>query len=230
MKHNEYGFVYLTTNLINGKKYIGQRKFSRGHEKYLGSGTAIKKAIKKYGVNSFSREILCVSYSKDELDNWEYFYICAFSALHNKNFYNMRSGGDSPGMTEETRNLMSLNSGVSVDVRHFEITPTTRGNFKRYCRLNGLSFDDYDEFDSGHKTRNTRKFFYKAKILEIPKRVEQREFTTKKQIEYYETNETKRNTFKKVCSNHCLDFNDFVEVSSGNKTKWGHALYTYYKK
>ena len=27
-KRNEfYGFVYMTTNLINGKRYIGQRKY-----------------------------------------------------------------------------------------------------------------------------------------------------------------------------------------------------------
>lgn len=25
-----YGFIYITVNMINGKRYIGQRKFSKG--------------------------------------------------------------------------------------------------------------------------------------------------------------------------------------------------------
>lgn len=27
---NPYGFIYITTNMINGKRYIGQRKFTQG--------------------------------------------------------------------------------------------------------------------------------------------------------------------------------------------------------
>ena len=32
-----YGFIYMTTNLINGKKYIGMHKGSETDD-YLGSG------------------------------------------------------------------------------------------------------------------------------------------------------------------------------------------------
>lgn len=48
-----FGYIYETTNLINGKKYIGQ-KTSRVFlkEEYLGSGKGIKLAIDKYGLNN----------------------------------------------------------------------------------------------------------------------------------------------------------------------------------
>ena len=58
-KRNEfYGFVYMTTNLINGKRYIGQRKYYEGNDEYLGSGNLIRAAVQKYGKDNFSRVIL----------------------------------------------------------------------------------------------------------------------------------------------------------------------------
>ena len=66
-----YGFIYITTNLINGKKYIGQKKFIRQWEYYLGSGRHFKNAINKYGKENFIREIIAIAYSKEEADKLE---------------------------------------------------------------------------------------------------------------------------------------------------------------
>ena len=53
-----YGFVYITTNLINGKRYVGQKSFSSTKggkwQEYLGSGVALKHAVNKYGKESKS--------------------------------------------------------------------------------------------------------------------------------------------------------------------------------
>jgi hypothetical protein len=46
----------MTTNLVNGKRYIGRDSNNKPH--YYGSGTAIKKALKKYGKHNFKKEIL----------------------------------------------------------------------------------------------------------------------------------------------------------------------------
>jgi hypothetical protein len=68
-----YGFIYITTNIINGKRYIGQKKFKvkDNWEIYLGSGQTLKKAIKKYGRSNFYRDIVAIAYSKKELDKLE---------------------------------------------------------------------------------------------------------------------------------------------------------------
>lgn len=39
-------FVYLTTNLINGKQYIGDHSSEQIIDNYLGSGILIIKAVK----------------------------------------------------------------------------------------------------------------------------------------------------------------------------------------
>lgn len=90
---NAYGFVYVTTNIINGKKYIGQRRYSSGWKKYLGSGISFKKAIKKYGRESFIREIVLDAFSKEELNILEIKFIKIFNAAEDENYYNIAYGG-----------------------------------------------------------------------------------------------------------------------------------------
>lgn len=88
---NEY-YIYITTNNINGKQYIGQHK-GQPNDNYLGSGTTIKKALKKYGKENFSKEILCYCQTREEADEKEKFYISLFDAVNDNQFYNNAEGG-----------------------------------------------------------------------------------------------------------------------------------------
>jgi group I intron endonuclease len=87
-----YGYIYLTTNLINNKKYIGQHKGDYDR-KYLGTGIAIINAIKKYGKENFTCEVLEYCESKEKLDEKEIEYIKRFNAVEDQNFYNQVEGG-----------------------------------------------------------------------------------------------------------------------------------------
>ena len=49
--------VYMTTNLINGKKYIGKDKWN--NDKYFGSGNLISLALEKHGKAKFQKEVVC---------------------------------------------------------------------------------------------------------------------------------------------------------------------------
>lgn len=92
----KYGFIYITTNLINGKRYIGQTSFKRGETKneiYLGSGKYLKEAIKKYGTDSFTKEIIFVAQTLDDLNWAERHFIEQFDAVNSREFYNVSPGG-----------------------------------------------------------------------------------------------------------------------------------------
>ena len=86
-------FIYLTTNLINGKKYIGQH-YGYPNDKYLGSGVTLNRAINKYGKENFERKILEFT-TKDLVDEREKYYISFYNAYLDDNYYNLTPGGDS---------------------------------------------------------------------------------------------------------------------------------------
>ena len=89
-----YGYIYLTENLINGKKYIGQHKYDKPEidPNYFGSGIIITDAIKKYGKENFRCSIIECCETKDDLTEKEIFYINKFDAVSDPNYYNVDSG------------------------------------------------------------------------------------------------------------------------------------------
>ncbi len=91
-----FGFVYMTKCKVNGKLYIGQKKFNHGFKTYLGSGTLFTRAVKKHGKENFERIILEIAYSKEELNDYEIKYIELFGANEKDNdlFYNIAIGGN----------------------------------------------------------------------------------------------------------------------------------------
>ena len=89
-----YGYIYKTTNLLNNKIYIGQKKSNVFlKEQYLGSGKYIKRAINKYGKDNFKVEIIDTAESREELSNLEIYYIALFNSTNINIGYNIAKGG-----------------------------------------------------------------------------------------------------------------------------------------
>lgn len=90
-----YGYIYVTVNMINGKKYIGQKKFDRqGKWKtYIGSGIAFKHAVKKHGAEHFKTFVIDYANSPEELNDLENKYTVTLNCVKSKNYYNLVEGG-----------------------------------------------------------------------------------------------------------------------------------------
>lgn len=81
--------IYKTTNLINGKFYIGKHKTKNLNDGYMGSGKLLKRAISKYGIDNFHKEILHVCESEKQMNALEKILVVPDSELN----YNLCSGG-----------------------------------------------------------------------------------------------------------------------------------------
>jgi len=89
-----YGYVYLTVNKINNKKYIGASK--EGKSFYLGSGKLLLQAVKKYGKENFEQHILEYASTREEMFLIEKNLIDQYNAVASDEYYNLIPGGSTP--------------------------------------------------------------------------------------------------------------------------------------
>lgn len=130
---NNY-LVYIHTNKLNGKKYVGQtcqrpeKRWNNGKgyrlETYFG------KAIKKYGWDNFEHEIVAENLTKEDANELESLLIESLQTRSTQNGYNLTKGGEGTvgvirseeykekqrksqsgkALSDETKKLISLHS------------------------------------------------------------------------------------------------------------------------
>jgi hypothetical protein len=88
----KYYTIYKTVNLENNKYYIGKHVTADINDDYLGSGVVLTKAIKKYGKESFKKEILFVFQCQEEM-NLKERQLVTENIILDKMSYNFALGG-----------------------------------------------------------------------------------------------------------------------------------------
>ena len=219
------GYLYLTTCLVNGKKYVGQSINLRNINTYLGSGIAFKCALKKYGKDNFEKIILIDNVScLNELNKLERDFIQKYDCL-SPNGYNLDLGGTNKGrMSDETKaKMIKSKTGKKHTLKQREV------NIK--CHT-GLKLSNETKKKIGDTNRG-RTSWNKGKKMPIGHSEKMREIMTgkkmrKKQIEIFD-----KETSLNILCNGVVDASDKLNVSIGSISllcsgKISHIKHRYY--
>lgn len=101
---NKSMVIYLITNKLNGKQYVGQtvRKLKERMYQHMNGDLYIDLALKKHGIENFTVEVLEECATLDELNEREKYWIKTRNTLE-PNGYNCTDGGDNAIPTDESR-------------------------------------------------------------------------------------------------------------------------------
>lgn len=141
------GIIYVVTNIVTGKRYVGQTKgavLTRWAQHLAAArGTSRKPsvlhaAIRKYGPDAWRLDVLGEADSQAELDEREAAAIVAFGSLV-PGGYNLRAGGNVAQMHAETRRKLSL---VRTGRK---LTPEHRANIGAGQKGRKLSVDQVEQ-------------------------------------------------------------------------------------
>jgi group I intron endonuclease len=103
--------IYLLTNSINGKVYVGQTWYALSERWRNGSGYRqcphLQNAITKYGDQNFGYRILTVCGTNETADYWEDYFIEKYDSRNPDKGYNLRGGGSTGKVAETTKKKLS---------------------------------------------------------------------------------------------------------------------------
>ena len=163
--------VYKTTNTVNGKYYIGMHQTNDLNDSYLGSGKILKQAIKKYGAENFSKEILYVFDNEQEMRDKEKELV-----VISEDTYNLCDGGkggfgylNRSGLSSRKGSAHSLDSKKKMSENRRGI-PVSEQTKLKLSKNNGMKNADAKKKISNALTGKSKSEEHKRKIAEAIKR------------------------------------------------------------
>ena len=151
------GYIYLITNKVDNKKYIGQtlekdiNERWKSHFKKGSNCRYLKHALKKYGKSNFKFDIICICFDKD-CDKYEQEYMDKYNTLV-PNGYNLRQAGNNGRHNEETKKKISN----SVRLNYAKLTPEQKKKYiEKRSGANNPQFGKKRTPEEKEKLRNKK--------------------------------------------------------------------------
>lgn len=95
----KYNYFYKITNNLNNHFYYGIHSTDNLEDGYMGSGTRLNYAYKKYGIENFTKEILKFFDTREECAEYEAEMVTE-ELIHNNECYNIVFGGEKFNSTQ----------------------------------------------------------------------------------------------------------------------------------
>ena len=151
----QFNYIYIITNNVNGKIYIGKHSTDNLNDGYMGSGKLIKKSIQKYGLENFTKEYLAFCDNEETLNYLERFYIRKYKAKELG--YNLTDGGEGTLgiiLSEESRKRKSLAKiGNKYGVGH-KLTDEHKEKLSKIFKGKHLSEEHKYKLSIAHKGKH----------------------------------------------------------------------------
>ena len=123
------GYIYMLTDIRNGKKYIG--KHNGTNPNYWSGGLIPNRIANKYGKKVFERVIIEDALSIDIIDDREKYYINLYNTINEG--YNISEGGDGGDTLSKHPNKIVIGEKISKSVKKSNLPEINkeRGRLKR---------------------------------------------------------------------------------------------------
>ena len=163
--------IYKTTNRVNGKIYIGMHKTKNIDDGYMGSGKLLRRAIEKYGVENFEKEILHVFDNEAEMKSKEKELVNE-EFLQRSDTYNLCPGGhggfgylNSNDLNNQNKNFKEINKKISFSLTEaYKINPLLKERSSRnFKNAHSLGKIRYDTFTGKSHSDETKRKISKVK-------------------------------------------------------------------
>jgi hypothetical protein len=159
--------IYKTTNRINGKFYIGKHQTKNPNDSYYGSGKKLELAIKKYGKENFTKEILFIFNNEEEMNAKEK-EIITEEFVSRRDTYNVGVGGEGgPHFKGKKHSAESKAKMLRKDYTH---SAETRAKLSEANRKRVLSEETRKKLSEKAKLRRLNPE-YKQRISESMKNI-----------------------------------------------------------
>jgi predicted transcriptional regulator len=161
-----YGYVYLTTNLLNGMKYIGKRTSDVFCPTYFGSGIRLKNAVGAYGKINFRVELLEAVEDRAALEEAEKRLIAQHDAVGSELYYNLAPGG--PGGTLYTdRSRSSVTRREAANLRYAQLEELLRSRSQyEVAEMLGIDQSAVAQRIKEHSVKVSKTAAYQSALLE----------------------------------------------------------------
>lgn len=220
----KFNYLYKITNNINNKFYYGIHSTNKLNDNYMGSGTLLHEAYNKYGIQNFTKEIICFKPSRKEISELEQ-KIVNSELVNNNNCYNICIGGGNLPIrtgfhhTDKFRTYLSKTHHKSDEQLKIKRRIMAKNGILKSVKINEINMYLKDGWSFDRRGAKYQHNMEEYNYMRKQSKEETNKIHLQKSKEYQVNKECKENNIKKLIEENIknIDINKFGWLNQLNK-------------